>query len=133
MRQFIRHPFDVTIRYTVGDAINDSRELKNVSEGGLCFHSPHPIAAGSRIHIEIPIEGEPFSADGVVMWCHQHGDYEIGVQFDGATQDFSLRMVEQACHIKHYQREILEKEGRQLNIEEAAREWIQKYAQLFPR
>ncbi len=133
MRQYIRHPFDVTIRYTVGDTMGTREELRNISEGGLCFRSPNPIAAGSRIHIEIPIEGEPFTADGIVMWCRKQENYEIGVRFDEATQDFSLRMVEQICHIKHYQKEVLIKEGRHLSNEQAALEWISKYARFFPR
>lgn len=134
MRQYIRHPFDATIRYTVGDIVSDPKELKNISEGGLCFHSPSRITAGSRIRIEIPIEGVPFTADGIVMRCRREREgYEIGVRFDEATQDFSLRMVEQICHIKHYQREVLAKEGRQLSNDEAALEWIGKYARLFPR
>lgn len=135
MRQYIRHPFDVTIRYTVGETVSGGKDLKNISEGGLCFQSPEPIAAGSRIRIEIPIENEPFVADGIVVWCRERErqGYEIGICFDGTTQDFSLRMVEQLCHIKHYQREVLAKEGRQLNNEEAALEWIKKYARLFPR
>jgi hypothetical protein len=132
MRHFIRHPFDVTIRYTVGDAVS-AQELRNISEGGLCFQSREPIAAGSRIHIEIPIEGDPFAADGIVMWCRKQDGYEIGVRFDEATQDFSLRMVEQICHIKHYQKEVLMKEGRRLSNEQAAVEWIHKYARVFPR
>lgn len=135
MRQYIRHPFDVTIRYTVGEVVSGGDELKNISEGGLCFHSPEPIAAGSRIRIEIPIEEKPFVANGIVVWCRnrEREGYEIGVHFDETAQDFRLRMVEQVCHIKHYQREVLAKEGRQLNNEEAAQEWIKKYARLFPR
>jgi hypothetical protein len=41
-------------------------------------------------------------------------------------------MVEQVCHIKQYSKEILEKEGRKLSDEEAAVEWIEKYAKDFP-
>jgi hypothetical protein len=133
VRQYIRHPFDVTIRYTVGDTMSNLKELKNISAGGICFHSPTPITAGSRIHIEIPIENQPFVADGIVMWCREDDGYEIGVQFDESTQDFSLRMVEQICHIRHYQKEILTQEGRRLSNDEAALEWIGKYAKLFPR
>jgi hypothetical protein len=134
VRQYIRHPFDVTIRYTVGEAAADGEALKNIGEGGLCFHSPQAVAPGSKIHIEIPLmEGEPFAADGVVVWCREHDGYEIGVRFDEATRHFSLRMVEQLCHIKHYRQEILATEGRELSYEEAALEWIEKYARVFPR
>ena len=133
MRQYIRHPFDVTIRYTVGEIVQDGEELKNLSEGGLCFHSPTPIAVGSRIHIEIPLEGQPFEADGVVVWCREQAGYEVGVHLDDGVQNFNLRMVEQLCHIKHYREEVRSREGRELSYDEAALEWIGKYAKLFPR
>ena len=41
-------------------------------------------------------------------------------------------MVEQICHIEQYRREVLKKEGRRLSSEEAASEWIVKYASDFP-
>jgi hypothetical protein len=135
VREFIRHPFDVTIRYTVGEVIADAENrTKNISEGGLCFKSPKLIAAGSRIHIEIPIQNPPFKIDGVVMWCRPfEGHHEVGVKFEDDTRSFALRMVEQACHIKHYQQEVLNKEGRELTTEQAAMEWISTYAHVFPR
>ena len=41
-------------------------------------------------------------------------------------------MVEQICHIEHYKSEVLAREGRHLDGEQAAREWIQKFAHGFP-
>lgn len=41
-------------------------------------------------------------------------------------------MVEQLCHIEHYKAEVLAREGRQLDGEQAAREWIRKFAHGFP-
>ncbi|MEQ8937648.1 MAG: PilZ domain-containing protein, partial [Gammaproteobacteria bacterium] len=46
---------------------------------------------------------------------------------------FLLRMVEQLCHIEHYRNEIARVEGRELSSEQAAQEWISKYAESFPR
>ena len=45
---------------------------------------------------------------------------------------FRARMVEQVCHIEQYKHQVLKKEGRKLSGEEAALEWIQKYAPQFP-
>jgi hypothetical protein len=42
-------------------------------------------------------------------------------------------MVEQVCHIEQYKADVLKKEGRELTGEEAAKEWILKYAKDFPR
>jgi hypothetical protein len=41
-------------------------------------------------------------------------------------------MVEQLLHIESYRREIEQQEGRPLTTEEAAREWIGRYASSFP-
>jgi len=41
-------------------------------------------------------------------------------------------MVEQVCSIESYQKKIYETEGRRLTTEQAAMEWIAKYAAQFP-
>jgi len=41
-------------------------------------------------------------------------------------------MIEQICHIRQYRAEVLATEGRQLDGDQAAREWIQKFADDFP-
>lgn len=41
-------------------------------------------------------------------------------------------MVEQLCHIEHYRRTVRESQGRALGSQEAAIEWIERYAEAFP-
>ncbi len=43
-----------------------------------------------------------------------------------------MRMVEQVCHIERYRADVLEREGRALTGEQAAEEWIKRYAEDFP-
>ncbi len=75
----------------------------------------------------------PFEVMGTIVWCRRINDhYHVGVQFADTNTEFSVRMVEQICHICHYQRELLEKEGRSLSGAEAAAEWVAKYARDFP-
>ena len=45
---------------------------------------------------------------------------------------FSTRMVEQVQHIKHYRQEVLRVEGRVLDDESAALEWITRFAATSP-
>lgn len=45
---------------------------------------------------------------------------------------FSTRMVEQVQHIRHYRQEVLRIEGRVLDDDSAALEWITRYAAAFP-
>jgi hypothetical protein len=44
-----------------------------------------------------------------------------------------MRMVEQVCHIEQYKKELFEDEGRALTGEQAAMEWIKRFAEGFPR
>ncbi len=134
MREYIRHPTDISIDYELADVVANQKEyLNNLSEGGLSFKSLRNLGAGTVIHIRIPLRAPVFEEDGLVVWCRKDGDsYEIGIKFTNPTSEFRLRMVEQVCHIEHYKREVKEKEGRDLTGGEAAMEWIRKYAKDFP-
>jgi len=135
-RQFIRHPSDIPIHWSLGEiAALGSEYLRNISEGGLAFASQLQIACGVVIDINIPIQNPEVSIKGIVVWCRpgQEGYYEVGVRFVDAGQRFRMRMVEQVCHIEHFKREIRETEGRILTGEEAAMEWIHRFAKHFPK
>lgn len=135
-RQYLRHPSDVPIAYRLGELVDQRSDyLRNIGEGGLCFASRLAVTPGARIHIEIPIARPVFTADGIVVWCRAAagGVFDVGVRFEGVETAYGVRMVEQVCQIEHYRQEILRREGRQLNSEEAAVEWIRKYAAHFPR
>ncbi len=134
MREFIRHPSDIPIEYSLGDVVSHEREyLKDMSHGGLCFRSRICIEKGSVIHVRIPIRKPVFEVDGIVAWCRKSGEsYEIGISFGDDKTEFGVRMTEQVCYIEHYKKEILEKDGRNLTGEEAAIEWIEKNAAEFP-
>jgi hypothetical protein len=62
---------------------------------------------------------------------HEAHHYEIGVAFEDSLDAFRIRMVEQVCQIERYRLSVLGCEGRELTTEEAAREWIARYADQF--
>lgn len=135
MREFIRHPFGFPIAHQFVNAADSGAriEVTNLSEGGLCFLSPTYIAQGQTIEIEIPIGEEPFKSKCLVTWCAISGDgFDVGVKFDDSSTEFALRLVEQACYINEYRKEVEEKENRKLTPDEAAKEWVEKYADSFP-
>lgn len=116
-----------------GDAQAQDEHLCNVSEGGLCFSSHVALDPGLAIHVVIPVLGQEFAADGRVAWCQRSGDsYEVGVQFASPQDRFSVRMVEQLCYIEDYRQQVARDEGRELSSEQAAREWIERFADQFP-
>lgn len=133
MRRFIRHPSDIPISYSIEKCSGYSDHLKDISDGGLCFVCEQPLKTGSDIHIEIGLENRPFSADGKVAWCKpENSAYSIGVAFDDGSTQFGVRMIEQICHIEQYRQLVLDQEGRHLSSEDAAKEWVDKYAADFP-
>ena len=56
----------------------------------------------------------------------------MGVKFTEEETAYAVRMVEQLCYIEHYRQNVLQSEGRELSGEEAALEWIEKFAGNFP-
>lgn len=134
MRSFIRHPSDVPIDYQLDELVAEGTDfLKNVSRGGLAFHSRTQLNKGAMIRIIIPLTNPVFEALGRVSWCEPEDQgFEIGIEFADEDDVFRARMVEQICYIEQYKQDILEKEGRKLTGEEAAAEWINEYATGFP-
>lgn len=136
MRKFIRHPSDIPIEYRLLDETTSTRRrLRNISQGGLCFFTGEANAeVGRRIHITIRVQEPAYEVTGRVVWCRNaNSHYDVGVEFDDSAAEFAMRMIEQICHIEHYKKRVLEKEGRVLSGDEAAREWIAKYAKDFPQ
>jgi len=134
MRQFIRHPANVPIDYQLGGKLETERpQLKNYSDGGVCFTTEEWVEPDVEIEISITTLPKPFQAKGTVVWCKSiDGRFEVGVRFQDADTTYALRMIEQICHIEQYRQELLEREGRKLSREEAAAEWIERYGADFP-
>lgn len=133
-REFIRHPSDIPIEVSLSHDQNITQPtLANFSKGGLAFIQDQQFPLGAILQIRIPFIEPPLIATGQVVWCHPYDHrYEIGVHFLETTDVFSVRMVEQICHIEQYKRHVEKTEGRILSGEEAANEWIEKYAGQFP-
>jgi len=107
--------------------------LHNVSSGGLSFYTDQWLEPGSALHIQIQVQPPVFEADAIVVWCHKDGNgYQAGLQFNDSDVVYSMRMIEQICHIEQYKNEIYAKEGRKLTSEEAAKEWVSQFAADFP-
>lgn len=133
MRNFIRHPSDVPIdvHAETGEPPRSSR-LNNVCEGGLCCVLDDPFEPGTRLSVRIALVEPPFEARTEVIWCHPRQDrFEVGLCFLDPEDRFRVRMVEQLCQIDHYRRRVRRAEGRELTPEQAALEWIAKYARGF--
>ncbi|MGA2550649.1 MAG: PilZ domain-containing protein [Burkholderiaceae bacterium] len=134
-RQFIRHPVNIPIEAIPLLAAGPEPLLiaYSLSAGGLAFRAAGPADPGTLVHLKIDYRVLQFESDARVVWCHSSGDgTELGVEFLNSDDAFQARMVEQICHIESYRQETLEFEGRALSSEEAALEWIARFAGTFP-
>jgi len=127
-------PIQVSLDLVADDSADlEDKTLTNVSLGGLSFISKQPLKVGQNASVCIPILQQDNFLVGTVVWCEKSNDgYEIGIEFEGSKDVFRLRMIEQICHIEHYRKEVNLVEGRELSSEQAAKEWIKRYADDFP-
>tara|TARA_R110002096_G_scaffold71973_3_gene171623 strand:+ start:599 stop:1036 length:438 start_codon:yes stop_codon:yes gene_type:complete len=138
IRKYIRHPSDVPIQvasewteYNIDESADDT--LSNVGLGGLSFISRSALETGQRVRVCIPILDQENYIVGNVVWCEKSAKgFEIGLKFESSEDVFRLRMVEQICHIEHYRKEVARNEGRELTTQQAASEWISRFASDFP-
>lgn len=133
-RRYIRHPSDIPIEYSIADDNTiQAKPLADVGIGGLSFHVDEPVAVGLRLQFCIPSIRPDLKIESIVSWCEQNEQgYQVGIKFLKDQDRFTIRMVEQICHIETYRQQVLEQEGRQLSAAEAASEWIGLYAEDFP-
>lgn len=134
MRHFMRHPSSMPIEVcALHSSLQAIQHLCNVSVGGLAFASDVEVEAGLIVSLRIPCVSPVFESLGKVAWCRESGDgFELGVEFLDQDDAFRARMIEQVCHIEQYREQVWQTEQRKLSAEEAAAEWIGKYAATFP-
>ncbi|MDX8407594.1 MAG: PilZ domain-containing protein [Mariprofundaceae bacterium] len=132
-RRYFRHPVDVPIQI-FPQTIHPINHvpLLDVGEGGLAFRTNVVFEPGSHLIVRIDSVDPVFEAVGVVRWnAVRDGEHEVGVQFLDDETCFRLRMVEQVCQIERYRQSCLEDDGRDMDFEQAAREWIELYGADF--
>ena len=116
-----------------GDVPPRQDSVRNVGEGGLCFATQLMLDPGMGIRVIIPVFGQRFEVEGVVAWCRPAAQgYQVGVRFVSPQDRFSVRMVEQLCYIEDYRAQVEREEGRRLTSEQAAKDWIERFADQFP-
>ncbi len=132
MRNYIRHPTSIPIRVSAISQNDTQVVTNNLSAGGLSFYTDIPIKVGSIVDLMIPCISPDYQGEGIIVWRRnqQPQGFEVGVRFANDDEYFRVRMVEQVCQIENYRRELAEV-GRNLTTEEAAIEWIKRFAAHF--
>ena len=136
-RGYLRHPTDIPVEIVDSTVrMKKSRQkMKDLSLGGLSFICAASVEEGQIIRFRIPLVDPVFEAEGRVARCRpdDEGGFSIGIEFLGMNEAFKGRMVEQVCQIELYRLELSLKRGHEVSGDEAAVEWIKKYASTFPQ
>ena len=135
MRELIRHPSDIPLDVKIlSEPGARHAYMHDVSLAGMSCLVSREIAVGSRVEFYVPSLSGESSGRGTVVWCRPKREkYQLGIQFNAEKDAFRARMVAQVCQIEHYRREVKSIEGRVLDSEAAALEWIPRYAADFDR
>ncbi|MDJ0776933.1 MAG: PilZ domain-containing protein [Gammaproteobacteria bacterium] len=124
-------PIEITLdyrhtHYAAEDAVT------NISAGGLCFVASDRLDPGETAQVRIPILARDNQIDGRVVWCNKTArGYEVGLEFDDPERVEHMQLIEYISQIESYRREAEQNDGLQLSTEQAAREWIRRYAGEF--
>lgn len=134
-RQYVRHTVGVPLEVErIGEPIPLVEAGVNVSHDGLAFLSTWCPQVGEVLQLRIRTVEPVFEARAQVTWCRpEDGKFLVGARFLDASDAFRSRMVQQVCAIERYRTELREQEGRELSTEEAATEWIARFAGRFPK
>ena len=126
---FIRHPDEFPIEFDLTESTSTPNPLASLQ---LVCHSSTPFQSGEVIAIKIPSISPQLKINGTVESCENKQEgYELGIAFNNDAL-MRIRMLEQLCYIQRYRNHVLAIEGRDISDQDAALEWIGKYAHLFP-
>lgn len=132
MRSYIRHPTSIPIHVSAGAESQSQVMVSNLSNGGLCFVTNIAVKVGTVVDLLIPCVKPDYHGEGIIVWRRSQSpdEFEVGVRFANDDEYFRVRMVEQVCQIEEYRQQLADT-GRALTTEEAALEWINRFAADF--
>lgn len=137
-RHFVRHPICYPLEFEQKKStINGRSHTVNIGEGGLLFLSKRHITPGEIISLRLPIQNKLFKVKARVEHVSKNKEntklYDIGVSFYRHADAFKVKLIEQIYLIDEYRSLRSVQLGREINFEEASREWIKRYSERFDR
>lgn len=131
MREFIRQNAGIPVEI-VHDGERYKYILENVSLGGLACQGSLMIAVNTLVEVRMRLLIPEYISQGRVVWCKKSDDlFELGIGHCGDKDKARLHMIEQISNIEHYRNDIRIAEGRNLDGEQAAREWVEVHGADF--
>ncbi|MCP5416307.1 MAG: PilZ domain-containing protein [Chromatiaceae bacterium] len=120
-RQFVRQTTNIPFKFKLKSMIGEhEHQLKNISQGGLCFRGCGWIEPGTELCLCIPFAKDPCHLNGKIAWCHiaDQSQYEIGIQFEESLEIPALQQIDQ---IELYKRLLDQGCGERVTSEDAGR------------
>ena len=129
-RKHERLASDLPITVKLDEVVaSESSYLNNISEGGLSFNSMVPLGIGTVIWLRIPVNRPVFVVLGKVACCNKMAfQYAVGVEFVSGDDALRQRIVSMVREIGIYRERAMIDEGRSLDSQQAALEWIARHA-----
>lgn len=134
MRGFIHHPTEFPILVSSEDNTKgDQTRLCSIGQEGVACRLHRELPPGAPVTLRIPLLQHEYRFSGRVTRCDRCANgFGVSILFKDETESFKSKMVEQVCQIEHYRRELL-RDGRDLDSETAAQEWIERYSNQFSK
>lgn len=131
--KFVAHPEDIPLIIEEIDYLFNQKQTLDISGfGGISYLSRESYKTGQCIQLQLTEIDPDFCVVGRIYRCDKEKDkYRIFIEFPQKEDCYYVRMIEQLSQIEHYRRKE-KQQGRRLNFNEAATEWIQKFAASFP-
>lgn len=131
---FIQHPDTVAAQLCVtSDHASRGMDLVAHGHGGVCMPSQLGYQPGTPLQVRVCLSGRDLRYHGLVLWRRRRRHaFELGLGFATDAAAYRARMVEQLCHIEAYRQQALA-DGRTIDFETAARQWIARYSSGFPQ
>jgi hypothetical protein len=107
--------------------------LRNVSWAGFRMASSLHLLKGEPLRIRIPVVDPQYSIEAEVVWCldNKGDEYEIGVQFRSGNCLLDETMYSHLREIETYRQTVRDIEGREIDSDQAAEEWRDRFSQRF--
>lgn len=136
-RKYLRHSMAAPLSCAVRAAnAEEVVGLLDISDGGACFSSTKSYAKGQAIELRFPVFKDCSVIPGAIAWTRPDkdvpGSHRYGIKFADETDKAMLRLVEMICHIMTYRAMQEHLTGKTMSADDAARDWLSKYADTFP-
>lgn len=137
---YIQHPREIPVTLISASACSEGSSDASLidvaanqtsKEAGICFWTSEHPQVQDKVVLGIDLDNNHFIGKGSVVRVQpeKEGSW-VCVKID-PEDAFAIRMAEQLCQIEHYRADNKHYLDRTMSQDEAAQEWIAKYAALF--